>query len=479
MIREGLTYDDVLLVPKKTSLTSRDEADTSTRLSRNIKLNIPIVSSNMDTVTESAMAISMALEGGIGIIHRFLSIEDQAIQVLKVKRSQNIIIEHPYTLLPDTTLGQAKQFMEMHGVKGILIVDPTGTLSGILTNRDIRFETDDSKKVSDLMTKKQDLITAPYGISSEEAKKILAQNKIEKLPLVDPDFHLQGLITVKDIIKREQYPKAAKDRRGRLLVGAAIGVKDYLERTEALLKAGCDAIVVDIAHGHSEQEIQTIKTLKENFRTVEIIAGNVATAQGTKDLIEAGADAIKVGVGPGAVCSTRIVSGAGVPQLTAVLDAVSVAKEYDIPVNADGGIQKSGDISKALAAGAESVMIGSLFAGTDESPGVSINKNGRKYKFYRGMASFHASVNRQTKETEIKNHKPVDRIVAEGVESLVPYTGNIKELLTQLMGGLKSGMSYCGARTIKELHQNAEFIRITSAGLKESYPHDVQVVEKF
>src|SRR3989338_2316938 len=277
-IREGLTYDDVLLVPKKTSLASRDEADTSTRLSRNIKLNIPIVSANMDTVTESGMAIAMALEGGIGIIHRFLSIEDQVAQVLKVKRSQNIIIEHPYILLPDRTLGEAREFMETHGVKGILIVEPNGTLAGILTNRDIRFETNDSKKVSELMTKKQDLVTAPYGIPFEEAKKILSANKIEKLPLVDADFHLQGLITVKDMIKKDQYPKAAKDRKGRLVVGAAIGVKDYLERTEALLKAGVDVIVVDIAHGHSDQEIQTIKTIRENLGNIEIIAGNVATA---------------------------------------------------------------------------------------------------------------------------------------------------------------------------------------------------------
>lgn len=478
IFREGLTYDDVLLVPKKTNLATRDDADVSTMLSRNIKLNIPFVSANMDTVTESTMAIAMALEGGIGIIHRFLSIEDQVSKVLRVKRSQNIIIDNPHTLTPNKTLGEAKALMDLHGIKGLLIVEPTGSLAGILTNRDMQFEKDDLKKVSELMTKRAELVTAPFGIALDDAKKILSQNKIEKLPLVDEDFNLKGLITSKDLTKTEDNPNAAKDKKGRLRVGAAIGVKDgFLERTEALLQAGADILVIDIAHGHSEQTIQTLKSIKENFGNVEIIAGNVATSDGAKELIEAGADAIKVGVGPGAVCSTRIVAGAGVPQLTAIIDAVSIAKEYNVPVIADGGIQKSGDVTKAIGAGACTVMIGSLFAGTDESPGIAINKNGRKYKFFRGMASFDASVKRQAKETELKDWKPIDKIIPEGVESLVPYKGNVKELLHQLLGGLKSGMSYCGARAISELQKNAEFIRITNAGLKESHPHDVELID--
>src|SRR3989344_122164 len=413
--REALTYDDVLLVPKKTTLTSRDDANTATRLSRNLSLNIPIVSANMDTVTESQMAIAMALEGGIGIIHRFLSIEDQVAQVLKVKRSQGIIIDKPYILQTGSTLKVARMLMELHGVNGLLIVEQDGTLAGVLTRRDVQFETDNAKKVDSLMTPRTALITAPFGTSIEEARGILARSKVEKLPLVDESFKLKGLITAKDLIKREKHSSAAKDEKGRLLVGAAIGVKEgFLDRAVALIEAGCDVLVIDIAHGHSDQTINTIKRLREALGPVEIIAGNVATAEGTKDLILAGADAVKVGVGPGAVCTTRLVTGAGVPQLTAVMDSVRVANDFDVPIMADGGIQKSGDLSKALAAGASTIMVGSLFAGTDESPGIAIHKNGRRYKFYRGMASFDAAMGRQSKEIESKSHKAADKIVPEG-----------------------------------------------------------------
>ncbi len=471
-IKEALTFNDVLLVPNRTDIESRSHTDLKTRLSKNITLNIPIVSANMDTVTESQMAKTIARYGGIGIIHRFMTIEQQVKEVERVKRADSVVIESPYTLTPNRTIEEAKELMESRGVTGLLITNPSNKLVGILTKRDLLFETDFNQKVSEVMTK--DLITAAPAIGMEDAKKLLKQNKIEKLPLIDEEGNLRGLITSSDIIKRTQYPQACKDKKGRLRVGAAIGVKDeFLERAEALLQAGCDVLVIDIAHGHSERTIQVIKTLRENFGGVEIIAGNVATPEATKDLIEAGADAIKIGVGGGSICVTRIVAGAGVPQFTAILDCARVAKDYDVPIIADGGIQKSGDIVKAIAAGASTVMIGSLFAGTDESPGMPITRNGQKYKLIRGMASLEAAIVRSNKEG--KTEKDFDQVVPEGVEATVPYRGSVKETLTQLTGGLRSGMSYCGARTIPEMWTKARFVKITPEGWKESNSHDVNL----
>lgn len=478
-IREGLTFDDVLLVPKRSSIVSRSHVDLRTRLSRRISLNIPIVSANMDTVTEANMAIAMAREGGIGIIHRFMSVEQQVNEVRKVKRAENIIIEQPYTIRQEQSLAEAMELMEEYNVSGLLVVDSDGKLVGILTRRDIMFEGRagaGEKRVYDAMTK--NVITARHTITLDEAKDILHKYRIEKLPLVDEHNRVKGLITAKDILRREQYPLAAKDRKGRLLVGAAVGVKgDFMERTERLLDAGADVIVVDIAHGHSENAINAIKMIKKAYPDCELIAGNVATAQGTKDLIENGVDAVKVGVGSGSICITRIVTGSGVPQLTAIMDCARVAREYDVPIIADGGIRNSGDITKALAAGAETVMIGSLLAGTDESPGVSITKNGKRYKIYRGMASFYASLGRRMREEGALNiEDDLNDYVPEGVEALVEYKGSVVEIVRQLAGGLRSGFSYCGARNIEELHRNAEFIRMTMAGYIESMPHDVKVM---
>jgi IMP dehydrogenase len=395
-IVQGLTFDDVLLVPKRSPIVSRSQTNLRTKLSRNITLNIPIISANMDTVTESGMAIALAREGGIGIIHRFMTIEDQVDEILKVKRSESVMIEQPYTIKPDLTVAEAKRAMAEYSVSGLLVED-RGKLLGIITRRDITFENNNRLKVSELMTK--DVITAKVGLTIDQAKGILHTKRIEKLPVVDDKRHIVGLITSKDILKMEQYPYASKDKKGRLLVGAAVGVKgDYLERTEALLEAGADVIVVDIAHGHSENAINTVHMIKKAFPDCELIAGNVATGEGSRDLIKAGVDAVKVGVGSGSICITRVVTGSGVPQLTAVIDSVKVARDYDIPIISDGGIRNSGDITKALAAGASSVMIGSLFGGTDESPGKTLVKNGKMYKMYRGMASFYASLGRKYRE---------------------------------------------------------------------------------
>ncbi len=476
-IREGLTFDDVLLVPKRSSVISRSHVSLKTRLSRRINLNIPIVSANMDTVTEANMAIAIAREGGIGIIHRFMSIEQQVNEVKKVKRAENIIIEQPYTVKQEQYLYDAISKMNEYNVSGLLVTDDDNRLVGILTRRDIMFEGDMNKRVYDVMTK--NVITARYGISIDEAKDILHKYRIEKLPLVDEHNRVKGLITAKDIMKMDQYPLAAKDKKGRLLVGAAVGVKgDFIERTEKLLDAGADVIVIDIAHGHSENAINAVKSIRKAFPDCELIAGNVATAQGTKDLIDAGVDAVKVGVGSGSICITRIVTGSGVPQLTAIMECSKVAKDYDIPIIADGGIRNSGDITKALAAGAHTVMIGSLLAGTDESPGVSITKNGKKYKIYRGMASFYASLGRKMREEGALNiDDDLNDYVPEGVEALVEYKGSVVEIVRHLLGGLRSGFSYCGARNIDELHRNAEFIKMTMAGYIESMPHDVNVIQ--
>ena len=475
-IVQGLTFDDVLLVPKRSPIVSRSQTNLRTKLSRNITLNIPIISANMDTVTESGMAIALAREGGIGIIHRFMTIEDQVDEILKVKRSESVMIEQPYTVKPDLTVAEAKKAMAEFSVSGLL-VEEGGKLLGIITRRDITFEKNNKLKVSELMTK--DVITAKAGITIDQAKEILHNKRIEKLPVIDDKKHIVGLITSKDILKMDQYPHASKDRKGRLLVGAAVGVKgDYLERTEALLEAGADIIVVDIAHGHSENAINTVHMIKKAFPSCELIAGNVATGEGSRDLIKAGVDAIKVGVGSGSICITRVVTGSGVPQLTAVIDSVKVARDYGIPIVSDGGIRNSGDITKALAAGASSVMIGSLFGGTDESPGKSLVKNGKKYKMYRGMASFYASLGRKYREAgpQVVDSDDLNDYVPEGVEAMVPYKGSVVEIIRQMAGGLRSGLSYCGAKTIPEMQNNAEFIKITSAGYIESQSHDVDLM---
>lgn len=475
-IREGLTFDDVLLVPKRSPIISRSQTDLKTKLSRNITLNIPIISANMDTVTESGMAIAIAREGGIGIIHRFLTIENQVDEILKVKRSESVIIEQPYTIKPDITVLEARKAMEGYGVSGLL-VEEGGKLAGIITRRDITFEKDSKRKVSEVMTR--EVITAKAGTTIEQAKEILHKQRIEKLPVIDEKKRIVGLITSKDILKIDEYPYASKDRKGRLLVGAAVGVKgDYLERTEALLEAGADVLVVDIAHGHSDNAINTVQMIKKAFPNCELVAGNVATGDGASDLIKAGVDAVKVGVGSGSICITRVVTGSGVPQLTAVLDSVKVARDHGVPVVSDGGVRNSGDITKALAAGASSVMIGSLFGGTDESPGKTMVKNGKKFKMYRGMASFYASLGRKYREEgpQVVDADDLNDYVPEGVEAMVPYKGSVVEIVRQLSGGLRSGLSYCGAKTIGEMQRNAEFIKMTSAGFIESQPHDVDVM---
>jgi IMP dehydrogenase len=430
----------------------------------------------MDTVTESSMAIAIAREGGIGIIHRFLTIEDQVDEILKVKRSESVIIEQPYTIKPDVTVLDARKAMEEYGVSGLL-VEEAGKLAGIITRRDITFEKNNKRKVSELMTR--EVITAKAGTTIEQAKEILHKQRIEKLPVIDEKKRIVGLITSKDILKMDEYPHASKDRKGRLLVGAAVGVKgDYLERTEALLEAGADVLVVDIAHGHSDNAINTVHMIKKAFPNCELVAGNVATGDGASDLIKAGVDAVKVGVGSGSICITRVVTGSGVPQLTAVLDSVKVARDHGIPVVSDGGVRNSGDMTKALAAGASSVMIGSLFGGTDESPGKTLVKNGKKYKMYRGMASFYASLGRKYREEgpQVVDSDDLNDYVPEGVEAMVPYKGSVVEIVRQLSGGLRSGLSYCGAKTIGEMQRNAEFIKMTSAGFIESQPHDVDVM---
>lgn len=474
--KEGLTFDDVLLVPKRSPIVSRSQTNLQTRLSRKINLNVPLVSANMDTVTESHMAIALAREGGIGIIHRFMSIEDQVDEILRVKRSESVIIEQPYTVSPDMTVADLKKKMAEYEVSGML-VEESGKLAGIITRRDITFENNHRRKVSELMTK--DVITAKAGTTIEQAKEILHKHRIEKLPVVDAKGRIAGLITSKDIQKMEDYPHATKDKKGRLLVGAAVGVKgDYLERTEALLEAGADTLVVDIAHGHSDNAINTVRMIKKAFPDCDLIAGNVATGEGARDLIKAGVDAVKVGVGSGSICITRVVTGSGVPQLTAVIDAVKAAKEYGIPVISDGGVRTSGDVTKALAAGASSVMVGSLFGGTDESPGKTLVKNGKKYKMYRGMASYMASLGRKYREEgpQVVDMDDPNEYVPEGVEAMVPYKGSVVEIVRQLAGGLRSGLSYCGAKTIPEMQKNAEFVRMSPAGYMESQPHDVDVM---
>ncbi|MDR7544279.1 MAG: IMP dehydrogenase [Armatimonadota bacterium] len=473
-IRLGLTFDDVLLVPKRSDVTSRAQVDTCSKFSRRIDVAIPIVSANMDAVTESEMAIAMAREGAIGVIHRFLTVDQQVAEVRKVKRAETIVIERPYVFGPTRTVRDAVAFMEEHGSAGLLVVDGNDQLLGLVTARDLLFAEDPTRPLASVMTPRERLITAPPGIGLEEARRILHEHRIEKLPLVDSEGRLRGLITSRDIQSRLKYPRATKDAKGRLRVGAAIGVRgDYLERAEALVAEGVDALVLDVAHGHTEATLRALERLRERFADVDLVAGNVATAEGTRDLIERGADAVKVGVGPGSTCTTRIVTGAGVPQLTAIMDSARAARGSGVPIIGDGGIRNSGDITKALAAGAATVMLGNLLAGTAESPGALIIRNGRQYKTYRGMASLWASVRRQALDAPVED-EDLTQIVAEGVEASVPYRGKAADVLAQLVGGLRSGMSYCGAHTIRELQERAEFIRITQAGMKESLPHDIE-----
>lgn len=471
----ALTYDDVLLVPQYSEVASRRKLSTEAWLTKKIKLQIPIVSSNMDTVTESAMAIAMAREGGIGIIHRFMTIEQQATEIARVKKAESFVVTDPIMLTVDHTVGDARRLVDETGTGGILILNGGNHLAGIVTTRDLLFEHNDRKPIAEVM--RRDVVTAPANTSLSDAEKILHEHRIEKLPLVDADGNVAGLITLKDIQKIEQYPKATKDARGRLAVGAAVGVKERdLERVEKMLAAGADCIVVDIAHGDSKQEIEMIRAIHKHFPEAQVIGGNVASADGTRRVIDAGADAVKVGVGPGSICVTRLVAGSGVPQLTAVIASVGVAKEYGVPIIADGGIRHPGDAAKALAAGADTVMIGSLLAGTDESPGLLLTRKGHKYKASRGMASVAANRDRKTRDGERVAQEDLDEYVAEGVEAAVPYRGKAREVLTQLVGGIQSGMSYTGAVTLKEFHDKAIFVRMTGAGLQESKPHDVEVL---
>lgn len=474
--KEGLTFDDVLLVPKYSDITSRSQTNLSTKLSRNISINIPFVSANMDTVTESAMAVAMARAGGIGIIHRFLTIKEQANEVLKVKRSGSVMIENPYVISLDKTVQDAINYAEEKEISGLLVIDSNSKLVGIVTDRDLLFETDTTNLIKDVMTK--DVVTAKLGVSLDEAKKILHKHRIEKLPIVDESGFIKGLITSKDITNIEDYPSASKDKKGRPLVGAAVGVKgDFMERSESLLEAGADVLVVDIAHGHSENAINTIRNIKKAFPKCELIAGNVATAQGAEDLIKAGVDAVKVGVGSGSICITRVITGSGVPQLTAVMDCAKIGKDHGVPIISDGGTRTSGDATKALAAGASSVMVGSMLGGTDESPGTVLTKNGKRFKIYRGMASLGASLGRKSKETgTISLDEDLNDYVAEGVEAMVPYKGTVTDILKQLTGGVRSGLSYCGAHTIPQMQANAEFIKMSRAGFAESQPHDVSLM---
>lgn len=471
IIKEGLTFDDVLLVPQKSEVLPQN-VRTETHLTKKIKLNIPLMSAGMDTVTESKMAISMARQGGIGIIHKNMTIEEQALEVDKVKRSESGVIVDPFYLTKNHTIKDADNIMARYKISGVPIVDEDNKLIGIITNRDIKFEDDMEKSIEEAMTK-ENLVTAREGIDLVEAQAILKKNKIEKLPIVDGEGHLKGLITIKDIEKKIQYPNSAKDSHGRLLCGAAVGIgSDLIERVTALVKANVDVIVLDSAHGHSRRVINAVTRIKEVYPELQVIAGNVATAQATEDLIKAGADCVKVGIGPGSICTTRVVAGIGVPQLTAVMDCAEVASKYDTPIIADGGIKYSGDIVKALAGGAAVCMMGSMFAGTEESPGETVLYKGRSYKTYRGMGSI-AAMERGSKDRYFQND--AKKLVPEGVEGMVPYKGKVEDIVFQMIGGIRSGLGYCGSETIVDLQEKAQFVKITAASLKESHPHDITI----
>ena len=472
-VKMGLTFDDVLLIPAESNVLPAD-IDLHTRLTRKITLNIPVVSAAMDTVTESRMAIALAREGGLGIIHKNMSIGAQAEQVDMVKRSENGVITNPFFLGPGHTLAEADELMAKYRISGVPICD-NGKLIGIITNRDMKFETDMSQLIDNVMTK-DNLVTAPEGTTLQEAREILRRHKIEKLPIVDSENHLKGLITIKDIDKAQVYPNSARDEKGRLMVGAAIGVTaDVLDRVAALVEAGADVLCLDSAHGHSQNILNCVKRIKSLYPDVQLIAGNVATAEGTRALIEAGADCVKIGIGPGSICTTRVVAGIGVPQITAVYDAARVATEYDVPIIADGGIKFSGDIAKAIAAGGNVVMLGSLLAGCEESPGDTEVYQGRQFKVYRGMGSLGAMACGSKDRYFQQNNK---KLVPEGVEGRVPYKGPVADTIYQMMGGLKAGMGYCGCGTIDELRTKAQFTQITAAGLRESHPHDIYITKE-
>ena len=473
IIGEGITFDDVLLVPAYSQVIP-NQVDITTWLTKKIQLNIPMMSAGMDTVTEHRMAIAMARQGGIGIIHKNMSIEQQAEEVDKVKRSENGVITDPFFLSPENTLADANELMGKFRISGVPITE-NGKLVGIITNRDLLFEEDFSKKIKESMTS-EGLITAKVGVTLEEAKKILARSRKEKLPIVDEDYNLKGLITIKDIEKQIQYPNSAKDAQGRLLCGAAIGITaNVLDRAAELVDAQVDVVVLDSAHGHSQNVLNCVKMVKEKYPDLQVIAGNVATGEAAKALIEAGADAVKVGIGPGSICTTRVVAGIGVPQISAVMDCYEVADKYGIPIIADGGIKYSGDITKAIAAGANVCMMGSLFAGCDESPGEFELYQGRKYKVYRGMGSIAAMENGSRDRYFQTNAK---KLVPEGVGGRVAYKGSVEDAVFQLLGGLRSGMGYCGTRTIEELKQNGRFVKISAASLKESHPHDIHITKE-
>ena len=473
IIGEGITFDDVLLVPAYSEVIP-NQVDLSTYLTKSIRLNIPMMSAGMDTVTEHRMAIAMSRQGGIGIIHKNMSIQEQAEEVDKVKRSENGVITDPFYLSPDNTLEEANNLMAKFRISGVPITE-NGKLVGIITNRDLKFEEDFSKKIKESMTS-ENLITAKEGITLEEAKKILAKARKEKLPIVDNDFNLKGLITIKDIEKQIKYPLSSKDSKGRLLCGAALGITaNVLDRAQELVNAHVDVVVLDSAHGHSANVLNCVRMIKEKFPDLQVIAGNVATAEATKALIEAGADAVKVGIGPGSICTTRVVAGIGVPQITAVMDCYSVAKEYGIPIIADGGIKSSGDMTKAIAAGANVCMMGSMFAGCDESPGTFELYQGRKYKVYRGMGSI-AAMENGSKDRYFQSD--AKKLVPEGVEGRVAYKGSVEDTVFQLMGGLRSGLGYCGAKDIEYLKENGRFIKISAASLKESHPHDIHITKE-
>jgi IMP dehydrogenase len=475
---QGLTYDDVLLVPGRSSVMPR-EVDTSSWLTPNIEVNVPILSAAMDTVTEADLAIAMAREGGVGVLHKNMSIEKQAAEVRRVKRSENGMILDPITISPHDTVADARQKMSHYSIGGIPVVDESDKLVGIVTNRDVRFELEGDTPIREMMTE-DDLVTVPVGTTLDEAVRILQEHKIEKLPVVDEEGYLKGLITFKDIRKRRKHPNACKDEHGRLRVGAAVGVTaDVLDRVSALVEVGVDFVVVDTAHGHAEGVIETVDQVVSRFEDeVEVVAGNVGTAEGTRDLIEAGADCVKVGIGPGSICTTRVVAGVGVPQLTAIMECAEVAQTEGIPIIADGGIKQTGDIPKALAAGASAVMIGGLFASVEESPGETIIYEGRKYKSYRGMGSVGAmgagSKDRYFQDAEDE----LDKLVPEGVEGRVPYSGTLSEVLHQMSGGLRAAMGYCGCESVQALYEKGQFVRTTAAGIRESHPHDVEITQE-
>ena len=471
---EGLTFDDVLLIPAKSEVLP-STVSLKTRLTKKITLNIPLMSAAMDTVTEYGLAIAMAREGGIGIIHKNMSVEQQCDQVERVKRSENGVITNPFFLHPENYVYEADELMGKYKISGVPICDHDGVLVGIITNRDLRFMTDYNVKIEGVMTK-ENLVTVPVGTTLEQAKEILRHNKIEKLPIVDAEFKLRGLITIKDIEKADRYPNAAKDETGRLLCGAAIGVTaDGTERAGALLAAGADVLVLDSAHGHSQNILNCIKKIKAAYPDCQLIAGNIATAEAARDLIEAGADAIKVGIGPGSICTTRVVAGIGVPQISAVMNAYSVAMEYDIPVIADGGIKYCGDLPKAIAAGANVIMVGSLLAGCEEAPGATEIYQGRQFKVYRGMGSL-AAMEKGSKDRYIQEN--ARKLVPEGVEGRVPYKGPLADTVFQMMGGLRAGMGYCGSATVEELKQTGKFVKMSGNGLRESHPHDINITKE-